>query len=74
MRNLVFLGLGIGFILMGAGLYALTLRKPAKPAPANPNKSQQREQAALVEETKKMRIAAGSIGGLGLAMVLFSQL
>ncbi len=74
MRTLVFTGLGIGFILMGAGLYALTLRKPSKPAPANPNKSQLREQAALAEETKKMRVAAGSIAGVGVLMVLFSQL
>lgn len=74
MRNLVFTGLGIGFLLMGAGLYALTLRKPAKPLPANPNKSQLREQAALAEETKKMRIAGGCIGGLGLLMIIFSQL
>jgi hypothetical protein len=73
MRNLVIFGIGIGFILMGVGLFVLTLRKPAKPAPANPNKSQLREQAALAEETKKMRIAAGSIGGLGLLMVVFSQ-
>ena len=74
MRTLVFSGLGIGFILMGAGLYALTLRKPSKPAPANPNKSQLREQAALAEETKKMRIAAACIGGVGLLMVIFSQI
>ena len=75
MRYLVIFGLGIGFLLMGAGLYALTLRKPGKsekPAPALPNKSQLRAQAELAEETKKMRIGAACIGGLGLAMIIFS--
>ena len=71
MRNLALTGLGIGFILMGAGLFALTLRK-AKPTPANPNKSQLREQAALVEETKKMKIAAGVIAGFGAVLFLLT--
>lgn len=74
MRTLVFTGLGIGFLFMGAGLYALTLRKPSKPAPGAPNKSQLREQAALADETKKMRIAAASVAGVGVAMILFSLL
>ncbi len=74
MRTLVFSGLGIGFILMGAGLYALTLRKPAKPAPANPTKAQQREQAELAQETKKMRLAAGVTAAVGALMVVVSQL
>ena len=74
MRNIVFSGLGIGFILMGLGLYALTLRKPAKPEPANPNKTQLRERAALAEENKKMRIAAGSVAALGALLVLFAQI
>lgn len=71
MRSLVFIGLGIGFILMGAGLYALTMRKP-KATPALPNKTQLREQAALAEENRKMRLAAGSIGGLGALFVILS--
>lgn len=71
MRSLVFIGLGIGFILMGAGLYALTMRKP-KATPALPNKAQLREQAALAEENRKMRLAAGSIGGLGALFVILS--
>ena len=74
MRTLVFTGLGIGFLLMGAGLYALTLRKSSKPTPAVPNKSQLREQAELAQETKKMRIAAACIGGIGVLMVIFSQI
>lgn len=74
MRTLVFSGLGIGFLLMGAGLYALTLRKAAKPAPAHPTKAQQREQAALAEENRKMRLAAGGVAGLGLLLVVFSQI
>lgn len=75
MRQIVFSGLGLGFMLMGAGLYALTLRKPSpKSAAAAPNKSQLREQAALAEETKKMRIAAGTIAGIGALMIVFSQI
>lgn len=73
MRPLVFNGLGIGFILMGAGLYALTLRKP-KPTPANPNKSQLREQAALAAENKKMRLASGVVAGFGAVLLLFGML
>ena len=53
MRHLVFTGLGVGFILMGAALFALTFRK-AKPTPINPNKAQLREQAALAaDDTSK---------------------
>ncbi len=73
MHPLLFAGLGLGFILMGAGLYALTLRKP-KPTPAQPTKAQLREQAALAEENKKMRLAAGGAAGLGavfLVLMLF---
>jgi hypothetical protein len=69
MRPLLFAGLGIGFILMGAGLYALTLRK-SKPAPASPTKAQLREAAALAEENKKMRLAAGGSAALGVVFLL----
>ena len=71
MRTLVFTGLGIGFILMAAALYALTLRK-AKPLPGNPNKSQLREQATLAEETRKMRWAAGVIAVFGTVLCLLT--
>jgi hypothetical protein len=71
MRPLVFTGLGVGFILMGVALYALTLRKP-KPTPAIPNKSQLREQAALEHETKKMRIAAGITAAFGAVLLLLT--
>jgi hypothetical protein len=71
MSSLVLIGLGIGFILMGAGLHALTLRK-GKPTPAMPNKTQLREQAALVAETKKMRIAAGAVAGFGVVLILLT--
>ena len=71
MRPLVFTGLGIGFILMGAALYALTLRKP-KATPANPNKSQLREQATLTEETRKMRFASAVIVGFGVVLILLT--
>jgi hypothetical protein len=73
MNPIVFIGLGIGFLLMAAGLYALTLRKP-KPMPAAPNKSQLREQAALVEETKKMRIAAGVVAAFAAVLILLAYL
>ena len=71
MRPLVFTGLGIGFILMGVALYALTLRKP-KPTPPIPNKSQLREQVALEQETKKMRIAAGITAAFGAVLLLLT--
>jgi hypothetical protein len=71
MRTLVFAGLGLGFVLMGAGLYALTLRKP-KPLPANPTKTQLREQAELAEENKKMRYAAAGVAGFGVLLGLLT--
>jgi len=71
MRPLLLAGLGIGFILMGAGLYALTLRKP-KPTPVSPTKTQLREQAALADENRKMRLAAGATALFGGLFVLLS--
>ena len=71
MRPLVFTGLGIGFLLMGAALYALTLRKPKSTLP-KPTKSQLREQATLAEENKKMRIAAGVSAGFGVVLILLT--
>jgi hypothetical protein len=71
MRSFAFASIGLGFVLMGAGLYALTLRKP-KDTPATPTKSQLRELAALAEENKKMRIGAGVIAGVGLIMFLLT--
>lgn len=73
MRPIAFIGLGIGFILMGAGLFALTFRK-AKPTPVNPTKAQLREEAALALETKKMRIAAGATAGFGVVLLLLGVL
>ena len=70
MRSLVFTGLGIGFLLMGVGLYALTWRKPK--TPPHPTKAQVREQAERAEETRKMRMAASVIAVLGAALVIFS--
>ena len=73
MRAPAFIALGLGFILMGVGLFALTLRKP-KQASTLPTKTQLREQAALAAETKKMRIAAGVVAlfGLGICLMFFS--
>jgi hypothetical protein len=70
MRSLVFTGLGVGFLLMGVGLYALTWRKPK--TPSFPTKAQLREMAELAEETKKMRVAASVIAVLGAGLVIFS--
>jgi hypothetical protein len=67
MRSPAFIAIGLGFILMGVGLFALTLKKP-KNVPANPTKSQLREQAALADENRKMRTAAGVVAGLGALM------
>jgi hypothetical protein len=74
MRASAFIALGLGFFLMGAGLFALTMRKPGKPAPANPTKTQLREQAALAGETKKMRLAAAVTAGFGIALALMGLL
>lgn len=71
MRTLIFSGLGIGFLIMAVALYALTLRK-AKPTPAIPNKSQLREQVALAQETKKMRIASGITAVFGITLILLT--
>lgn len=69
MRSAVFIALGLGFVLMGAGLYALTLIKTKGPPP-NPTKAQLREQAAMAVENRKMRIAAGVIAGIGVAIAV----
>lgn len=61
------------FLLLGAaGLFALTLRKPDTKPVANPNKSHLREQAAAAAETKKMRIGAGILAGIGLVLIAIS--
>ena len=67
MRSTVFLALGFAFILMGAGLFALTLRRGKGP-PANPSKTQLREEAALAAEAGKMRLAAAVVAAFGLAL------
>lgn len=69
MRSLVFIALGFGFILMGAGLFALTLGK-RKELPPQPTKAQLREQAARAAEDKKMRLGGGIIAALGLLIAL----
>ena len=73
MRAPAFIALGVGFLLMGVGLFALTLRKEKK-TPVNPNKSQLREIAAMEQETKKMRIGAAAIAAIGLALLLAGAL
>lgn len=67
MRSPAFIALGLGFILMGAGLFALTIKK-LKDVPANPTKAQLRERAALADENRKMRLAAGIIAGIGVLL------
>ena len=74
MPYLVFIGLGIGFLLMGVGLYALTWRKPKAEgaSAANPTKTQLRERAEREAETRKMRLAAGCLALFGALLVIFS--
>ncbi|MBI5689086.1 MAG: hypothetical protein HZC55_03235 [Verrucomicrobia bacterium] len=73
MRTPAFFALGLGFILMGGGLAVLTLRKGKNP-PATPTKAQQREQAALAEENRKMWIGAGLVSAVGVGMIVWSFL
>ena len=73
MRSLPLLGLGIGFMLMGLGLFALSFRK-AKPTPALPTKTQLREQDELSQETKKLRLAAGAVLGFGAVLFVMALL
>lgn len=68
MRSAAFIAIGLIFILMGVGLFALTLRKGKEIA--LPTKAQLRERAALAEENQKMRIAAGVAVGIGLILGL----
>jgi hypothetical protein len=70
--NITLLGLGIGFIIMAGGLYALTLRKPKEAPIGKANSKQQREQAALDDEKKKMRIGAAVVAGFGLVLIVIS--
>jgi uncharacterized protein YjeT (DUF2065 family) len=72
MRTAAFIAIGLIFILMGVGLFALTLRKGKEIA--LPTKAQLRERAALAEENQKMRIAAGVAVGAGVILGLFSFL
>lgn len=69
MRSAAFIALGLGFVIMGGGLYALT-RLKTKPLPPHPTKSQLREQAEMAEENKKMRLAAGVIAGIGVLIAV----
>jgi len=70
--NLALLGLGIGFILMAGGLFALTLRKAKEPVPVSPNSKQLREMAALAAEKKKMRLGAAVVAAFGLVLIAIS--
>jgi hypothetical protein len=45
------------------------LRKPGKDT-VNPTKAQQREQVALAEENRKMRIAGAVVGGVSALLCL----
>lgn len=69
MRSQAFIAVGLGFVLMGAGLFALTLRRDPPP-PAQPTKAWQRGEAARVAERRKMRLAAGVVAGAGAALVV----
>lgn len=65
------LAAGIFFILLGAGLIALT-RRPLKAMPPRPTKSDLRERSALEAEMRKMKLGAAICGGLGILMIALS--
>ncbi|MDO8542015.1 MAG: hypothetical protein Q7S40_16375 [Opitutaceae bacterium] len=71
MRSLSLYGFGMFFVLAGAALFALSLRKP-KPLPPTAKKSAVREEAALQAESKKLRIAAGVTAGIGVLLLLIA--
>ena len=70
-RSLPLFGLGVIFACVGLGLFAVTMRKP-KAGPAARNKSELREQAARIEERRKLRIAAGIAAAFGAVLILIS--
>lgn len=71
-RSAPLFAIGAFLVLGAAGLFALTLRKPATKPIANPNKSQLRDAVAAAEETKKMRIGAGILAAIGLVLMAIS--
>lgn len=71
-RSIPLLSVGFMLVLMGAGLFALTLGKKKPEAAAPANKKELREQEARNEETKKMRLGAGILAGIGLVLILIS--
>ena len=66
-----FLGTGVFFVGLSAGLLALANRKP-KSAAKQPTKAELREAAALAAESVKMRKAALVCAGIGVAMIVFA--
>jgi hypothetical protein len=69
---ILFLGTGVFFVALSAGLLALANRKPT--AAKQPTKAELREAAALAAESAKMRKAALVCAGIGVAMIVFSAL
>lgn len=70
-RSTPLLALGLIFAFAGAGVFLFTLRKPA-PLPPARNKSELRDRAVLVENTRKLRIAAGIAAGFGVLLIVIS--
>lgn len=71
MRSLPLYGLGMFFLLVAAGLLALSWRKP-KPVSPLARKAELRELEALRKESTKMRVAAGIAAGFGVLLILIS--
>jgi hypothetical protein len=69
-RSTPLLALGLIFAFVGVGVYLFTLKKPTFP-PAR-NKGELRERAVLVENHRKLRIAAGIAVGFGALLILIS--
>ena len=71
MRSLPLLGLGAGFVIIGFGLFLITLIK-SKPSSANPKKAEQRELEVQREDTKKLRLASIGVVAFGVVLLLMS--
>lgn len=84
MRSLPIFGIGLSFVLVGAGLLLFSLRKPAVATPEAPKKVKFRAgrvpvkrsapnlDAERAAENKKLRIAGGALLALGVAVMAIS--
>lgn len=71
MRSLPIYGLGVVLVIMGLGLFVFSVAT-AKPVAPTAKKSELREQEIVRANTKKLRIAAGALVGLGALLIVLS--